>query len=70
MKYFLLVSVVFLAGCVITPRFNPKTVVGAKCKHECATAISSCYGSPYTCDRGHAKCVQACIELEHFQAQK
>lgn len=54
----------FLSGCVITPEFTPTTRDGALCKKECAMQMGRCDAAPYTCDRFHAKCVQACIDLD------
>jgi len=54
-----------LSGCA-APSFSPTTIEGANCKRQCATDMQGCQGSPYTCDRSYAQCVQSCIDIDRL----
>ncbi len=70
MRLILLLLALSLSGCVITPAFHPTTEEGALCKRDCASEMGRCAGSSYTCDRAHAKCVSACIDLDQIKRRQ
>jgi hypothetical protein len=66
----LALAAVLVCSCVSTPRFEPSTPEGAECKRQCSHNMQLCNGSSYTCDRGYAKCIEACIDLERVKGAR
>jgi hypothetical protein len=63
-------TIVFWGSCVIAPHFEPQTMEGANCKHQCSENMQLCHGSSYTCDRAYAKCIEACMDKERIIKQQ
>lgn len=65
---FLLVGIVFYFFVVRgrQPQFIPKTGAGASCKKDCATQLTRCDVSPYSCDNGYGRCIEACADQERI----
>ncbi len=61
-----IITLFLFASCAMAPSFTPKTKEGVACKKECALNLQECRGSSYTCDKGYAKCLESCIDLERL----
>jgi hypothetical protein len=60
----LLLGGLSLGGCAAGTNFTPQTTQGAACKQQCASEMSRCLGSSYTCDRAASTCMAACQTLD------
>lgn len=64
-RYSLIIIICSLmASCAFAPSYTPTTIEGANCKKECAHKQQSCMASSYTCDKGYASCLEACIDID------
>ena len=69
-KFLILGALLILVACAAGTSFKPKTIEGAQCKASCASEMSSCQGSSYTCDRAAATCMSSCRELDDIASKK